>query len=123
MRIRRLSIAVLAMGLAFAPAAAQESTPAAPVKPTAINVQTSVTYEGSTATPEDDMALQAKARAALYRIAGSECATISETLGVDCKIGQIQISTRPTAGRAPGAGSQGGIVAEGRFSFAVTPRQ
>jgi hypothetical protein len=120
MRKLWLSAAVTAMSLAVAPVAAQQAQ--APAKPSSISVSTSVTYEGSTATPDDDLALQAKARADLYRIAGRECAAISEALAVNCTIGQIQISTRDLSSRPGSAGARDGIVAEGRFTYLVTPR-
>ena len=87
-------------------------------KPISITVQTSMTFAGSTATAEDQSALQAKARTAVYQVAASECAVISEALNVDCRLGQIQVSSRPIDQRQ----GANGISAEGRFTFLVNPR-
>ncbi len=116
----RLLIVAAALLAAFqvSAGAAEPTSPVA--KAMSISVQTSVTFTGSTASVADQVALQSQARAQLYKIAGSECVAISAALDVECQLGQIQVSSRTSSARA---GQSGGIVADGRFTFLIAPRQ
>ena len=96
--------------------------PRPPEQRISITVQTSMNFPGSTATQEDETALQAKARTAFYTIAAGECATISAALNGDCRPGTISVTTRTVEVRPGLAAQTPGVTVSGSMSFTVTPR-
>ena len=119
--MRILSRTILGAALLVAtPALAAEPVPANGIS---VTVSTSMSFEGSTTTAEEEAALQAKAREQLYKIASGECPVIVQTMNADCKLRQVQVNTRTMRIDAVSSRlGRDGVTATGNFTFVLTPR-
>jgi hypothetical protein len=111
-----LRIALIAALAGAGPALAEEAVApsAAPIR---VSVSTTINVDGSTATIEESVAANAKARTVLYQIASKECKTLKTVFNADCQLVQIQVNAREQRVRAD---TVDGVAATGTFSFSLT---
>jgi hypothetical protein len=122
---RRYGVILFGVGVALAgatnPSQADEA-PRSVASSLQINVSTSVTLLGSTATPDEEMALAGQARATIYKMAAGECALIVQTLGGKCVLQQIQVNAHDLNEGQYGGNpmARQGVSAQGNFSYRLT---
>ncbi len=92
----------------------------APGGPVNIRLQTTLVFNGATDTPEAETALHQAAQKAVYTMAAGECAVITTVFPGDCRLKQIQVSSR-TITRRLNSSTADGVTAQGSFTFVITP--